>query len=256
MAKRDLDNPPLKEAIFEVKWDITQIPPNLRKDSQLVAGILLDKVGEQYPFHEPLEVSKMPIPEDAIAGVPQHRFRVSEASWPLLQVGVGVLTVNDTNEGEKYEWDDFKARCQYSFEKLTSFYPVSEYVSSVVLRYVNTIPFDYEEDNIFDFLKEKMGIELSVPPAINEGSNTHEKPSNFNFSVVYPCTKPNGLLRLFFSSGKNNGEDSLVWNIEFITDKSNVPDLSTDSNAWLDSVHSNIENTFFNLIKNLDDIIS
>lgn len=255
MKKRSLAKPPLVEAIFEVKWDISKIKQDVKKDSSLVAGILSDKIKSEYPYHEPLDAAK--IPEDFVSGIVQYRFRAGEGKSPLVQIGSGVFTVNHINEGisPKYDWDDFKARCSRNYNDLVSFYPISGAVNSILLRYINAIEFDFEKENIFKFLSERLKINISMPENFSSEANLEEKPLNFNFSFTYPCSKPVGSLKVFFSSGKmNTGKDSLVWHIEFMAKDLKVPELPSELEKWLEDSHLNIEEAFFNLVEKLETI--
>jgi uncharacterized protein (TIGR04255 family) len=254
--KRDLENPPLKEVVFEVKWDINKVPSGVRKDSSVIAGVLLNKFQDNYPFYEPLEVSAAPIPEEMLSGIAMHRFRVGKDSWPLLQVGVGVFTVNDTNDGAPYNWIDFKNRCVNGLSTLLDSYPVASAITSISIRYINSLDFNYETNNVFSFLSEKMKIGVSLPENLSTEANLTDQPLNFSLAFAYPSSKPNGVLKLLLSSGKNNNKDILIWNIDFTTSNIGLPEFPDDVEGWLEASHLNIENTFFTLIENLDDIIT
>jgi len=258
MNKRNLEYPPLKEVILDIRWNLANVPAEMKKDSQILAGILLEKVKGEYRFHEPLDISKMPLPEDMVNGIVQHRFRVGANQWPLIQIGAGVFTVNDSNDsGDKYDWADFKRRCLSGLKTLVDVYPISDAVESINLKYVNTIPFNFEENNIFSFLKEKMKVDVvSLPNKIYETIKAEEKPLNFNFTLTHSCNEPNTLLKIQIASGKNNGEDSLILNIDITADKLNIPSLPDGLDEWLETVHSKIEEVFFTLIENLNDTIN
>ena len=47
------------------------------------------------------------MPDEFTPHIVHHRFRVSPDGWPLLQVGPGVFTVNDT---ANYRWTEFEKR--------------------------------------------------------------------------------------------------------------------------------------------------
>jgi uncharacterized protein (TIGR04255 family) len=79
---------------------------------------LYDRVAKLYPFFEPLPAAG--VPDEMVPHVAQYRFRVKENDWPLLQIGVGLLTLNAT---DSYVWEDFEARARWSFETLLDTYP-------------------------------------------------------------------------------------------------------------------------------------
>jgi uncharacterized protein (TIGR04255 family) len=96
MARKILRNKPLLEAIFELRWELQEQAPGLKLDPhyKILIGSLYDRVKDEYPFHEELPTATIP---DEISGyIVKHRFRKSENGWPLIQLGPGVVTLNDT----------------------------------------------------------------------------------------------------------------------------------------------------------------
>ena len=109
MGRKDLKNKPLVEALLEVKWELpVRNTPGIEGDPHypLLLGRLSERVETDYPFHEALPTAQ--IPDAMVAHMAQHRFRTSEGGWPLIQVGPGLMTVNET---DGYTWDDFRERC-------------------------------------------------------------------------------------------------------------------------------------------------
>lgn len=92
----------------------------------------------------------------------QHRFRKDKGKWPLIQIGPGIITVNDI-EGQLLE--DFENRITVSINTLFEAYPEPKNnlkFNMVVLRYIGAIAFDFEKENIFNFLKEKMKTSINL----------------------------------------------------------------------------------------------
>ncbi len=193
-----------------------------------------------------------------VNGIVQHRFRAGINQWPLIQIGAGVFTVNDSyDSGDKYDWEDFKGRCLDGLKTLLNVYPIGSAVESINLKYVNAFKFNFEENNISSFLKEKMKADtVSLPKKIHEDIKAEEKPLNFNFTLSHSCSEPNTLLKIQIASGKNNGEDCLIGNIDLTADKLNIPSLPDDLDQWLEAVHSKIEEVFFTLIEDLNDTVN
>ncbi len=256
MSKRSLNNPPLKEAIFEIRWDPKKIPDEVRKDIQLIPGMLKDKVKGVYGYHELVNDTGFPLPEEFANGIVQNRFRVSKDGWPVMQIGSGVFTINDTNQGEKYDWSDFKDKCIDGVNTLLEILPISNAIKSVNLRYVNAIEFDFEENNVFDFLRDKMGLNVSMPEIVSSNEKLESNPLNLNFVLVYPSKTPAGQFKIQIASGKDKGIDALIFNLDFLSNELNSPSLPDDLGDWLEHSHKQIEDVFFDLIKNLDDIIT
>ena len=57
MEKIILENKPLIEAIFEVRWSLTEVMPNINVDPayKILIGRFFDKINKDYPFHEPID---------------------------------------------------------------------------------------------------------------------------------------------------------------------------------------------------------
>lgn len=120
MSNKNLINKPLVEAILEVKWQLNTIAQNVSIDPhyKLALGRLFDQLSDEYPYHEQLPTATLP---DEVSGYAvQHRFRCASNDWPLVQMGPGILTVNDTR---KYTWDDFSHRAINAVRKLSNVYP-------------------------------------------------------------------------------------------------------------------------------------
>ena len=81
--------------------------PALDPHYRLLLGRLFDRFQKDYPVHEQLPTASLP--DDMVGQVVQHRFRVAKDDWPLVQVGPGVFTVNDT---QHYTWTDFEQRAK------------------------------------------------------------------------------------------------------------------------------------------------
>lgn len=96
MSQANLANPPLVEALVEVRWELDSPAPGVSLDPnyKILLGRFYDRVRADYPFHEQLPMSLAP---DELTGYQvQHRFRLAADAWPLVQLGPGILSLNDT----------------------------------------------------------------------------------------------------------------------------------------------------------------
>ena len=144
MRPEKLTHPPLVEAILEVRWRLQEQAPGIAVDPKykLLVGRLYDRLNGDYPFHEPLPSASMP--DEMLGYVAQHRFRTAAGAWPLVQVGPGLITLNDTQD---YTWKAFEVRSRQLVDTLYRAYPDAStalQVSSLQLRYIDAIPFDFE----------------------------------------------------------------------------------------------------------------
>ena len=87
MVEEILKNPPIVEALVEVRWELKEKTPGVHFDPhyQFLLGTFRESLKGVYPFHEPLPTSE--VPDEMTGGMVKHRFRVAKDTWPLLQIG-------------------------------------------------------------------------------------------------------------------------------------------------------------------------
>lgn len=246
--RKVLSQVPLSEAIFEMRWKTSGSGSAPKRDSGFLAGILYEKIGGDYKFQEDLDIAQAGIPDEMTEGVPKYRFRVSENDWPLVQLGAGVLTVNETT---KYEWPDFKKRVLSVTEKLMSFHPVGNSVSGLSLRYLNTFPFDGKKDDVASFLNN-FGIKIDVPAEALKEVGINSTPRTANFKLQYKSANPEGVANMTFAKGKNKDKKEVfVWEIGFKTSGADIPSIPEDLEKWLEGSHEKNMTLFFTIGENV-----
>lgn len=249
MHSQKLTRAPLIEAILEVRWRLVEQSPGLSVDPKykILVGRLYDHLAAEYPFHEPLPAASMP--DEMLGYVVQHRFRAGEDRWPLVQIGPGLVTLNDT---VNYSWNDFEARSHRLLEALYQTYPdapQSLIISSLQLRYIDAISFDFGRDNILAFISENLKIDFSFPPAIFENTPIQPVPTALNALFTFPTTRPQGNLRLRFGHGKRQDADALIWETVVQTDAHDLPEMPGQFKTWMSEAHTLTHNMFFKLIE-------
>lgn len=242
-----LKNKPLVEAIFELRWELQEQQPGIKIDPpyQLIIGGIYDKVKEEFPFHERLPTASMP---DEIAGyVVQHRFRRAEGGWPLIQIGPGIITLNDT---EGYVWNNFQRTISKTIEALLNTYPDSQNmrVNQVLLRYLDAINFDYENDDILAFLQGKMKMSIRVEPDLYEETGVDRLPRGLDLRFSFPAEKPNGEIKLRFTRGETKGQDSLIWETMVQSVGDDAPQSAEEIGVWAEEAHKLTHEWFFKTI--------
>lgn len=209
MAKA-LNHKPLAEAILELKWNWQLGVGKLGNDPnyRILLGRLSERVSTLYPVHEPLPTASAP--DEMVSHFAQHRFRAREDGWPLVQLGPGVFTLNETSG---YTWLDFKQRCEGAIEILMDSYPNREAFrpQSLTLWYINSVEHDYTKNNIFDFLKQKMKTKLELPESLFANPHVRPDPVAFKWQVSYRLTKPRGEIKIRLGTGTANDKPALIW---------------------------------------------
>lgn len=248
MQRRVLENKPLVEAIFEIKWGLKEIAEGLRIDPhyKILIGSLYSKLNKEYSYHEMLPAAS--IPDDIAGYVIQHRFRKGKSQWPLIQIGPGILTVNDT---EGYIWEEFEKKVVNVINALFEIHPEPESlkINSLLLRYIDAVEFDFAADSIYDFLAEKMKTTIRPYDRLFRETDVNPVPMSFDWRFSYSCTKPNGAIHLRFIRGKKENADALIWETMVQSTNEQVLQIPEKITDWLNDAHALTDDWFFKLIE-------
>jgi uncharacterized protein (TIGR04255 family) len=243
-----LTNKPLVEAIFELRWKLVEQAPGLSVDPNysLLIGRMYERLSGEYPFHEKLPTAS--IPEEMAAYIVQHRFRKAPEAWPLVQLGPGIVTLNDT---EDYDWDDFELSTARLVRTLFEAYsgPARPEVTALQLRYIDAMEFDYEAGDIFQFLRQHMKLDVSLQPDLFAKAGVARLPVAFDWWFSFRSTEPRGALHIRFARGEKRGFDALVWETTVRTEGADVPLLPDDIMAWAGKAHALTHSWFFEMIR-------
>ena len=246
--RQPLAEKPLVEAILEVKWALTSPAPGIQIDPhhKILVGRLYDRIASTYPEHEQLPTATMP--DEIVGQTVMHRFRVAKNDWPLIQIGPGILTVNDT---DTYVWLDFRDRCITAVTKLFESHPKQEdlRVESLVLRYIDAVPFDYEKEDVFEYLRDKLKVVVTLPVSLFSGIGVSSRPHHFNWQSSFRCSTPSGAVSLGFATGHRRREKVLLWETVVQSTGEAVPSMPEGFDSWLDSAHDITDDWFFKLIE-------
>lgn len=249
MPRKDLKNKPLVEAILEFRWVLSaQQGPGIQTDPhyRLLLGRFSERAQTDYPFHEPLPTSQ--IPDGMVAHIVQHRFRVSEGAWPLVQIGPGIITVNDT---AGYTWTDFQKRCERAVSQLFDAHPARAdfRVQDLTLRYIDAVAFDFNTESIFAFLQGKMKTTVALPDSLFNDTKVRQNPSAFNWQASFIHDDPGGIVTIRFATGQRENTPSLIWETLVQSTGEHLPTLPDQFAQWLDAAHDITDDWFFKLIE-------
>jgi len=249
MRPEKLTHPPLVEAILEVRWRLQEQAPGVAIDPKykLLVGRLYDRLSRDYPFHEPLPTASMP--DEMLGYVVQHRFRAAEGVWPLVQVGPGLVTLNDTRD---YTWKTFEARGRQLMAALYSAYPgadASLHINSLQLRYIDAIPLDFERTDVRRFVADNLKTTLAFSPTLFAGVPVKAAPQGLNAVFEFATDNPTGVLRIRLARGKRQDGDALILEMVMISEDADVGEMPAGFAPWLDAAHNVIHDTFFNMIR-------
>jgi len=251
-SSRVLLNPPLQEAVFEFRWTLQEpegatpgrsfpIDPYYR----IASGRFFDRVSHEFTKYESLPTWEMP---DAVAAyVAQHRW-TPEAGGPILQIGPGILTVNEIRP-QAYRWHDFRERCIWAYQVLAESYPAPLPSSSASFQYINSIPFDFMHSDAFEFIASNLNADVIATRRILPTS-VGRIPTHFQSVQTFRCAAPVGAVSIVFASiVTHKSEKRLMWQLIFESRGTSMPTQRPRMLEWLDASHSILEEIFFNMIK-------
>jgi len=242
-----LFNPLLLEAIFEIRWELEGDQQTGRfKDPAypMMYGRIYEHLKNEFPLIEDLP-SVQAHPEAAPYTV-RHRLRKERTSLPLVQIGPGILTINDA---KGYSWPEFKSLALRLVELVTALYPKEgrdvNFVKSE-LRYINGIPFSQE--NPLAFLSEKLRIKIDVPQDV---LLTPAIPNNVALSLSYPLAQPLANLLISANLGQMDSKSAYILQSVVQSGGETVPQDGKEFDLWLTKAHEVADQSFKSLSKGL-----
>ncbi len=242
--------PPLLESVFELRWELEQDPQSgrLRDPSYpMMYGRLYEKFKNELPFIEDLPSTQ--IHPEANPFVVRHRIRKEKEGWPLIQIGPGILTINET---KNYSWTPYRSLIARTVEAVGELFPKGTFGLNFIkceLRYVNGIPFDPKEENPLSFLSNKLHTKIDIDPEIFELNDASDSPISLGLNVLYPLQKPVGHLGLSFNLGQAEGKPAYILQTMIQSLGETVPQDRDSFVSWLNISHETAENCFQTLCR-------
>lgn len=234
--REDLPNKPLVEAIFEVQWAFSSVEGESEIDPgfRILLGRLYDRVRGVYPFLENLPQAQFP--EEMTGRLVRHRFRTAKDGWPLVQVGPGVLSVNET---QGYSWDSFRPRLTQAINALFESYPTDIHqlnVTQVMLRYLDAVPIA-EGVPLLQFLKEFLHTTVEVDERLFQNAQAASSPDGMSLNLVFRLPELPGAIALSFGVGMKENQPSIIWNTQVLAQGADVPKTIEEYDTWLSTAH-------------------
>jgi len=249
-----LANAPLIEAIFEIRWGNFKTDPVSKGQELFFSRDEIDfffgkfrTIAESAGFSHIERV----IPEDAppFPHVVCFRFRKSPNTWPCYQIGLGVFTTNQVNDG--YEWEVFKQDILNGIDFLDRGHPIGLEKLPLIrmeLRYRDGFLFK-EGDSPIDFLNKNMEIELNIPNDFIESEFISYPISGTKLSFSLQTVKPNGAIIINLNQGTINAQPGFILDAITRCTKKDITKLSGSFiKNWLEETHEIQRHAFSKLI--------
>ncbi|SMD36637.1 TIGR04255 family protein [Reichenbachiella faecimaris] len=238
---KKLPKAPLQEVILEIKWELSLdsqsksfVDPNF--------NFALGKFHQSIVNDFPVKNQKIPndIPLQMIPHQVLHQFWSSKNVWPVVQIGPGIISINDTEKN--YVWEEkFHPLAESVIEKLVSAYENDIKFKEYSLRYIDVV-----NVNDYDFSDWKLFLETNFNFSFKNSFNTKGELKDFQFNQSFEL-KDNSLLHISFSSGRNNkNEEVFVWQTT-VSRRQGIN--QSDLLNWIDEAHTCASNTFKDICK-------
>lgn len=236
-----LPNAPLLEVIFELSW----VANNSKEQEkfQFLLGDMYTQLKDKYPLRLNLvnvPVAGIEIPLDLLINKPVYRFRKDENSYPIYQLGPGLLSVNTINE--LYIWEDFEQEILDVFTKFKESYDFGSSSSfNIALKFLDFYVFDFN-NNAYDFLKNNLHLQIT-----HSMQSEKHNPSFVNFATGHNIE---GIGQFNFSINRGviqqRGEGFLV---ETNLVNNVMLDSTGNISSWLKSAHEYLSAVFKDMTK-------
>ena len=230
---KKLPNSPLQEVVFEVFLEEeidSKGVPKVEK-YQFAQGLFFHKIKDEFPVH----VTKKHNPSIKIYPSIRHQFWKNHNTWPVVQFGPGLMTLNDTEIN--YEWNKFLPLIKKCLDTLYSSYDNAIKVNRLSLKYIDAIEFKTKDvSQQLDFINRNFQMNLKnnfeLKGSKQEAINIHQ---TFNLDSL-------GHVSFIISSGfSKNNLPSLIWQTQITIDNSKN---EIDILDWVDKGHSVISDLF------------
>lgn len=238
-----LPKAPLQEAIFEVRWELDIDSTNnqqLDLGFSLAQGKLLEIVKAEFPVYK----RRIPhgLPDQMFQYQPINQYWYKGETWPVLQLGPGIFSVNDTDKN--YDWPKtYSPLIKRALDWVFKAYDGKLRISSASLRYIDSVmPKDYGfEGRWQEFIQQhfKFSFVNDFDPG---GSITGIQIDQF-FSL-----KDGSSLHIAMNSGKyrKTEEEALIWQTAVIKqarfDRQSLL-------SWIEDAHSVTSDLFRKMTK-------
>lgn len=234
-----LPNAPLQEVIFEALWEIEFDPSGnpIDPNFELAQGVFANLIKKEFPFRRRTIPQNIPI---NIYPKPIHQFWKSENNWPVIQIGPGILAVNDIDEN--YHWEkSFRKNIEFAVENLKKSYENNLKFIKLSLRYIDAIelPDLYAKKDINTFINENFNLK------VNNNFSSIGRQTGININQVFLLQDGSKLNFIISNGTSKNSKPSIIWQTNVYI---NSDPIEIEILKWLDSAHEITSSIFKNTI--------
>jgi uncharacterized protein (TIGR04255 family) len=117
------------------------------------------------------------------------------------------------------------------------------------LQYIDAIEFDYEKQEVRDFLSSKLNIDLHVTHSLFEGQPVEDQAIAAALHLEFPSSSPAGRVELRVATGQRVGRPAVVLHTTVTSVGDDADRGATDFDNWLSAAHDITHHWFFALVQ-------
>jgi len=199
--------------------------------------VFAELVREKFPFYR--RIPSPIVPPAWLNRRPVHQFRKGEDQWPVLQLGPGLFTANDTEK--TYVWEaELRPLIEYGLDALVKSYKEPPSFEKVALRYIDAVELEGEfKDDFIKFIETN--LQVRVLGSFEEGGTVR----NQSISQVY-LLADDSTLHLTISDGRRNKRPAVVWQTAIVKEEQlKVEEIKN----WISHAHSTLSDLFKRMLR-------
>lgn len=229
-----LPNAPLQEVVFELLWEIEKDEHGFPHDVgyDFAQGIFAESIKKDFPAHKKTPFENAPF---RAYPVPVHQFWQKENEWPVIQLGPGLLVVNDIEAN--YTWNKYKKLVNKIVDLLCKAYENNMNFMKVRLKYIDA--FEAGDVNLLQFINENFMLKLQ------NDFTTDTNPAFVNINQTFTLGSIGHLDVLLSTGWSPNNLPAVIWQSTIIYEGSLTLSRLSD---WLDKAHTEASNHFKKIV--------
>lgn len=244
------ENPPLVEVIAELHWQLRPVSsaPDAKIDP--LFDIFQEAFLEAVKKDGLVEIERLvpsEIPVEFVPSQPHLRLRSKPGTWPLVQIGPGVLTANIVPPYDG--WAEFSTFLQRMVDVLFETYPLPQKalrINRLHLRYIDGFSKGHGFTDFFSFTQEMLGLAPTLNTDFIRETVQSEDSISFTLENRFSNKSPQGSQgRTKILPAKVGGVDAAV--LELHCEQQFDDRSATDANRineWFDASHQTLRAQF------------
>lgn len=232
-----LPNAPLQEIVFELLWEVGRDEHGFPFDDDFgfAQGLYAELTKIEFPFRKKTAFAGVPW---SLYPVPMHQFWKAENTWPVLQIGKGILVVNDTKSN--YRWENYKKLIHQAIQYLLLAYQKDLTFITVRLKYIYA--YEIGEVNNLIFINNNFNI------CLNNQFMPDENLVNVNLNQTFRLENSNNMDVVLSTGYSPDNKPAIIWQLSVYQERKMIENQLA---PWLDNAHE-IAGNYFKQFVNKD----